>query len=119
MTEIMKTQVELALQNRHVPALSQPQVPVAAVVLERSKAEKLQDAMEIESRRRAQQILDDRKRKFNSLDADAKEVTGEFLSLLFFRGFCVQFVTMFFLQRRKWRHIACIISALLIQWLHS
>ena len=80
MTEIMKTQVELALQNRHVTVLAQPEAPVTpAVVSERSKAEKLQDAMEMEGRRRAQQIHDDRKRKFNSLDADAKEVTGAFL----------------------------------------
>ena len=80
MTEIMKTQVELALQNRHATVLAQPEAPVApAVVVERSKAEKLQEAMEMEGRRRAQQIHDDRKRKFNSLDADAKEVTGAFL----------------------------------------
>lgn len=85
MTQIMKTQVELALQNRNVPLQSQPQTPVPAVVVERSKAEKLQDAMEIESRRRTQQFHDDRKRKFNSLDADAKEVTGERLRVFFQR----------------------------------
>ena len=78
MTEIMKTQVELALQNRHVPPSSQAE-PAAAtgIAPERSKAEKLQDAMEAEALRRAQQMHDDRKRKFNSLDGDAKEVTGD------------------------------------------
>ncbi len=78
MAEIMKTQVELALQNRHVPASSQAEaVAASALVPQRNKAEKLQDAMEAEALRRAQQMHDDRKRKFNSLDADAKEVTGE------------------------------------------
>ena len=77
MAEIMKSQVELALQNRNAPVSSQaePAAASAAVSL-RSKAEKLQDAMEAEALRRAQQMHDDRKRKFNSLDADAKEVTG-------------------------------------------
>ena len=77
MTEIMKTQVELALQNRHVPPSSQAE-PAAAtgIAPERSKAEKLQDAMEAEAKQRTRHIHDDRKRKFNSLDAGAKEVTG-------------------------------------------
>ena len=77
MTEIMKTQVELALQNRHVPPSSQAE-PAAATGMapERSKAEKLQDAMEAEAKQRTRHIHDDRKRKFNSLDAGAKEVTG-------------------------------------------
>jgi hypothetical protein len=79
MNEIMKTQVHLALQNRNMPAPSQPE-PTTAIVApaERSKAEKLQDAMDAEAMRRSQQqIHDDRKRKFNSLDGDAKEVTGD------------------------------------------
>jgi hypothetical protein len=77
MTEIMKTQVELALQNRQMLAPSQPeQPPATASGAERSKAEKLQEAMEAESKRRAERVHDDRKRKFNSLDSDAKEVTG-------------------------------------------
>ena len=77
MTEIMKTQVELALQNRQMVAPSQPEQPAAtASAAERSKAEKLQEAMEAEGKRRAERIHDDRKRKFNSVDADAKEVTG-------------------------------------------
>ena len=47
MNEIMKTQVHLALQNRNMPAPSQPE-PTTAIVAaaERSKAEKLQDAMD-------------------------------------------------------------------------
>ena len=83
MNEIMKTQVELALQNRQMSAPSQPEPAVTTTVAaaERSKAEKLQDAMEAEARRRSQQqIHDDRKRKFNSLDGDAKEVTGDFIA---------------------------------------
>ena len=78
MTEIMKAQVELALKNRHVTAPSQPEPVVAAAgEVERSKADKLQEAMEAEAKRRTQQINDDRKRKFNSLEGSAKEVTGE------------------------------------------
>lgn len=80
MNEIMKTQVQLALQNRNMPAPSQPEPTTATTVAtaERSKAEKLQDAMDAEAMRRSQQqIHDDRKRKFNSLDGDAKEVTGD------------------------------------------
>jgi hypothetical protein len=79
MNEIMKTQVQLALQNRNMSAPSQPEPTTATVATaERSKAEKLQDAMDAEVMRRSQQhIHDDRKRKFNSLDGDAKEVTGD------------------------------------------
>jgi hypothetical protein len=79
MTEIMKAQVELALKNRHVTAPSQPEPLVAvsaAGEAERSKADKLQEAMEAEAKRRTQQISDDRKRKFNSLEGSTKEVTG-------------------------------------------
>ncbi len=78
MTEIMKAQVELALKNRHVTAPSPPEQPVVAAAgdAERSKADRLQDAMEAEAKRRTQQINDDRKRKFNSVEGSAKEVTG-------------------------------------------
>ena len=78
MTEIMKAQVELALKNRHVTAPSQPEAVAATTgEAERSKADKLQEAMEAEAKRRTQQINDDRKRKFNSLEGSAKEVTGD------------------------------------------
>lgn len=77
MTDIMNKQVEIALQNRTALVPSQTEhYPANTSAIERSKVRKPQDSLQAECKKRTHQILDDRKRKFNSLDADAKEVTG-------------------------------------------